>query len=95
MSRPYFAVGSNITWKQYTCKTSTVAVVRSGMVWADAPAFEGGGAHVWVIPTDRYPGEQSAIAVRVHRGGRRKGDAEIYEDAPSYSAYSLKGVTKL
>lgn len=82
--RPRFAIGSNITWKQFRSKSDAVAVVRSGAVWADAPSFEGGGSYVWVIPDHRYPCEKSAIAVRVYRAGTRQGEAEIYEDSAAY-----------
>lgn len=88
----YFTVGSSIKWKQYRAKGDALAVIRSGAVWADAPAFNGcGGAHVWVIPDERLPGENSAIAIRIYRSGARRGEAEIYEDSPAYQDYSLKG----
>lgn len=92
--RNYFTVGADITWKQYRAKGESVAVIRTGAIWADAPAFPGsGGAHVWVVPNEKYKGEKSAIAVRVYRSGARRGEAEIYEDTPAYREYSLKEVT--
>lgn len=94
--RGYFSVGADIAWKQYRAKGETMAVVRNGCIWSDAPSFEGcAGAHVWVVPTERYPGENSAIAVRVYRSGARRGEAEVYEDSPAYREYSLKEVTAL
>lgn len=94
--RSHFTAGSVIGWNQYRAKGETVSVVRTGIVWADAPKFEGcAGAHVWVIPDERYPGENSAIAVRVHRGGRDRGTAEVFEDSPAYRDHSLREVTKL
>jgi hypothetical protein len=89
--RGHFAVGSQITWKQYAYKEMKLGTVRSGDVWADCPPLEGApGAHVWVVPTDRLSGENGAIAVRVYRSGARRGEAEIYEDSPAYRQYSLK-----
>lgn len=89
----YFTVGADITWKQFRAKGESVSVIRSGAIWSDAPMFPGSaGAHVWVIPDEKYPGEKSAIAVRVYRSGARRGEAEIYEDSPPYRDYSLKEV---
>ena len=96
MSRPYFSTGSDIRWKQYRSKGETLAVVRTGAIWSDAPRFDGeAGAYVWVIPDERYPGENSAIAVRVFRGGKRRGEAEVFEDSSAYKDYSLRAVTAL
>ena len=105
MARGYFAVGTEITWKQYPTKRDAdrargrnifyeKALTRTGRVWADCPHFDGcTGAHVWVIPDDKLPGENSAIAVRVTRGGPYQGSAEVCEDAAYYHEYSLKLVT--
>jgi hypothetical protein len=92
MARPYFSVGSNITWKQYHTKRDVLSVVRTGAVWADAPAFPGGGSYVWVIPDAGYEHEKPAIAVRVHRGGDKRGAAEVFEDSVAYHE-SLKVFT--
>lgn len=82
--RPRFAVGSDIAWKQYAAKGDTAHVIRTGAIWSDAPSFEGGGAYVWVVPNEPRLNEKSAIAVRVHRGGARRGDAEVFEDSTAY-----------
>ncbi len=99
MTRRYFSDGSRITWVQYKSKDDArntilgkLGEVRTGIVWAQAPKFDGvAGAHVWVIPDDRRPNENSAIAVRVHMSGDRRGEAEVFEDSGSYRGHSLKG----
>lgn len=97
MTRRYFSDGSSITWIQYRSKNDKsqramkLGEVRSGSVWAQAPAFEGdAGAHVWVIPSTRKLNEKSAIAVRVHMSGDRRGEAEVFEDSTSYREHSLR-----
>lgn len=94
--RDYFSVGANITWKQYAAKGVAIGVVRTGVIWSDAPKFDGcPGAHVWVIPDEKHRGENNAIAVRVFRVGAQRGTAEVYEDSIAYRDYSLHSVSAL